>query len=354
MKKIFLSLLTLFLVVSIVISSIAFAAKKDPVADVQNAGSGATAVDFENPDKNVQDCFYAIPKEVKNDAQVVAVRNKLKVVKGDEFQVKIFLKNTGNTPWFSSKSSCTGPKMSLGTDRPRDRASLFYIAAKDDKDTKWDFAGRIRMDQDRINPGEIASFVFSGTTKGLSPDIYREYLTPVLDNKDWLTGGGLYYDVIVGDTGENKTAMFQRMLFASDSGTLSKINLAGEKKITIDLSEQNAYLTLDDYPVRVFRVSTGAGKTPTPVGEYSIKLKQEERVGGKAPHYIMPKFMWFRDGGYGLHALPKLRTDGGKFWNEAKSHIGIPVSHGCVRMLTEEADFAFVFADIGTKVSVRR
>lgn len=358
MKKILLSLLTLTLVVSVIISSIAFAAKKDSVtevkADVQNTGSGSTAVDFEDPDENVQDCFYAIPKEVKNDAQVVVVRNKLKIDAGDKFTVKIFVKNAGNVPWFSSESTCTGPKMSLGTDRARDRVSPFYISKKSDKNTAWELSNRIEMDQERINPGEIASFTFEGDSEGLKPDIYREYLTPLIDGKEWLIGAGTYYDIVLGNTGEGKTAMFQRMLYGSDSGGLSKINLAGEKKITVDLSEQNAYVTLDDYPIRTFRVSSGAGATPTPVGNYSIKLKQEERVGGKAPHYVMPKFMWFRDGGYGLHALPKLRSDGGVFWNEARSHIGIPVSHGCVRMLPEDADFAYTFADIGTKVVVRK
>lgn len=357
MKKIFLSLLTLALITSVVISSIAFAAKKDAAdakADVQNTGSGAAVVDFEDPDEDVQNCLYAVPKEVKYDAQVISVRNKLMIDEGDKFSVKIFMKNSGNMPWFSSKSACTGPKMSLATDRGRDRVSPFYINAKSDKNTSWELSNRIRMDQERINPGEIASFTFEGDTEGLAPDIYKEYLTPLIDGKEWLIGAGTSYTVVIGDTGEDQTSVFQRMLYGSDSGRLSKINLAGEKKITIDLSEQNAYITLDDYPIRTFRVSSGAGDTPTPVGEYSIKLKQDERVGGKPPHYVMPKFMWFRDGGYGLHSLPKLRTDKGVFWNEARDHIGRPVSHGCVRMLPEDADFAFVFADIGTKVSVRR
>ena len=111
---------------------------------------------------------------------------------------------------------------------------------------------------------------------------------------------------------------------------------------------------LDNLSIAEFRVSSGAAKTPTPVGETSITLKQETRIGGKSPHYIMPKFMWFRTGGYGFHALPSLKTDGGFFWTEARNHIGIPVSHGCIRLLPEDADFLYDFADIGTRVKVQR
>jgi len=68
----------------------------------------------------------------------------------------------------------------------------------------------------------------------------------------------------------------------------------------------------------------------------------------------MPKWMMFRKGGYGIHALPSLANDRGVFWREALSHIGSPRSHGCIRLLPKDAEFAYNFADVGTTVTVHR
>ena len=78
------------------------------------------------------------------------------------------------------------------------------------------------------------------------------------------------------------------------------------------------YLTLGDYPVRKFRISSGMPSRPTPVGEFSIFIKQNVRIGAKPPHFIMPKFQMFKAGGFGFHALPSLANDKGIFWTEAK------------------------------------
>lgn len=61
----------------------------------------------------------------------------------------------------------------------------------------------------------------------------------------------------------------------------------------------------------------------------------------------------FRPSGYGLHALPSLGNDGGIFWTEALTHIGIPVSHGCVRILPEDAIWLYDFTEIGDTVTVQ-
>lgn len=112
------------------------------------------------------------------------------------------------------------------------------------------------------------------------------------------------------------------------------------------------YIKIGDQLIRTFPVSTGKASTPTPRGHYAIKLKQEVRVGGEAPHYIMPKFQLFRGGGYGIHAIPSLANDRGVFWKEALNHIGSARSHGCIRLLPDDAEFAYNFTDIGTKLEV--
>jgi hypothetical protein len=301
-----------------------------------------------------EDCSYEIPTSKKYESQLVTVRRKLRVDTDEVFRVKVFLKNTGNMPWFSDESTCAGTHVSLGTDQPRDRNSMFYATSLEGvDDPNWEGANRVGMDQLRINPGQVASFTFYGKAPSKA-NIIKEYFTPVVEGVQWMEETSVSFEIIAGNPDYTSDEMRTRMLYANESGSVMDIPLHGTKSVLVDLSDQELFLKLDDYVVRNFRISSGAAKTPTPIGETAIKLKQEVRVGGKSPHYIMPKFMWFRAGGYGFHALPSLGNDNGVFWSEAWNHIGIPVSHGCVRLLPHDADFMFEFVEVGTKVVVQR
>lgn len=323
-------------------------------ADFEDPGSIAVVKEGRelarvNVEKEVEICGFEAPEEAKYEASVVEVRRVLKVEPGAEFRVKVFLKNKGNMPWFKKGSSCLGPKMSLGTDKERDHESSFYQEGADG----WDGANRVYMDQMRVDPGEIASFTFFGKA-GDEPDVVKEYFTPVLEGISWLDKANFGFEVMIGETGESMKKVHQKVRFSLTSGSVMHLNLDGEKALLVDrTAAQKLYLLIDNKVVAEFPVSTGASKTPTPVGTTEIKLKQEVRVGSKSPYYIMPKFMWFRAGGYGFHALPSLGSDGGIFWTEALDHIGRPVSHGCVRLLPDDADFVYDFAEVGTTVMVR-
>ncbi len=299
-------------------------------------------------------CGFYEPESKVYNGQLISVRRKLKLDENEIFRVKVFLKNTGNMPWFSDESTCTGPHMSLGTDHGRDRPSTLYAKELEGvENTNWESKNRVGMDQLRVDPGQIASFTF-WTEAPDRGDIIKEYFTPVLEGITWVDEAKFSFEVIVGEPNEDPVLLKKRMLYANMSGSVMDIPLDGDKVLLVDLSEQKVYVKLGEYIVREFRVSTGAAATPTPTGEYTISLKQELRIGSKKPHYRMPKFMWWREGGYGFHALPYLANDGGTFWSEARNHIGIPVSHGCIRLLPEDADFLFEFSEIGTKVVIQR
>lgn len=298
-------------------------------------------------------CDYESLGNEKFDSSLIAIRRKLKVEPGEVFKVKVFLKNTGNTPWFSGDSECSGPHMSLGTDRPRDRKSnLYSLETLSIENSGWEQSNRIGMDQERTNPGQIASFTFYAKA-GDNADVYKEYFTPVIEGVEWLEKTSISFEIIVGDISDSPSILRQKMSYAAESGSVLSIDLNAEKSLLVDISDQSVFLKLGDRVIKEFRVSTGKSSTPTPYGSTKIILKQEVRVAGAYPHYIMPKFMMFRAGGYGFHALPSLSFDGGRFWTEARSHIGIPVSHGCIRLLPEDADFIYNFTDIGTKVTVQ-
>jgi len=294
-----------------------------------------------------ENCDFNYPDVENYSAAIVAVRKPLKVEPNETFKIKVFLKNTGNIPWFSNASQCHGAKMSLGTDKERDHASVFY-----QKDLQgWEGSNRIAMDQLRVNPDQIASFTFFAKA-GSSPDLYKEYFTPVLKDLQWIDGTSVYLDVIIGDNGDNATDVREKLAFSRESGSVANFDLHAQKTIKVNLSEQKIYVYLGDTDVRDFRVSTGKAETPTPTGNYDIILKQDVRVGYEPPHYVMPKYMMFQSSGYGFHALPSLARNGDEFWTEARNHIGIPVSHGCVRLLPEDADWLFDFTDVGTKVKI--
>ena len=295
-------------------------------------------------------CTFTIPEEKTYNSEVISVRNKLKVEENEIFTVKVFLKNTGTMPWFSNKSTCLGPRIHLGTTRHKDRLSSLYKMGL----SGWSGSNRISLDQLRVDPGGIASFTFEAQL-GKKGTVYKEFFAPVIKDITWMDEDEFSIYTIVGQQYDTAQNLRKKMDYSISSGTVNSLDLNAEKSVLIDLSEQLMYIKLGEAIIREFPVSTGAARTPTPVGETTIKLKQEVRVAHKAPHYIMPYFQWFRAGGYGFHSLPSLgRANAGIFWTEARSHIQIPVSHGCVRLLPEDAKWLFGYTEVGNKVVVQR
>ena len=295
-------------------------------------------------------CGFDLPEDKQYDSEIISVRHKLKVDEGEIFTVKVFLKNSGNMPWFSDLSKCLGPRMFLGTTKEQDRSSSLYEVGLDG----WAGDNRVRIDQLRVDPGEIASFTFQAKADE-EGNVYKEFFAPVLQDITWLEEDEFSIYTIIGYQDDNAQDLRKKMDYSINSGTVNSLNLDADRSLLVDLSEQQLYVKLGEDVVRTFPVSTGAAKTPTPVGETTITLKQDVRVAHKSPYYIMPKFQWFRSGGYGFHALPSLgRAHSGVFWTEARNHIGIPVSHGCIRLLPEDADWLFDYTVIGSKVVVQR
>lgn len=121
------------------------------------------------------------------------------------------------------------------------------------------------------------------------------------------------------------------------------------KYIEINLTLQRMYLYEGSTFVNSFRVSTGKWSTPTPTGTFSIqnaiRTAYSSAYGLYMPywHAITP------DGAYGIHGLPYRGN-----WVEGASHIGTPVSHGCVRLGSGDDVFEYNWADIGTPVVIHK
>ena len=131
---------------------------------------------------------------------------------------------------------------------------------------------------------------------------------------------------------------------------------SGSKAMYIFLGRQTAFLTQSGMVLKTYKISTGKPSTPTPRGEFLIHRKQELRISSQAVPYRMPRYMSFtKNGAYGLHALPYLGRikEQSPYWQEALDHIGIPVSHGCIRFLPDEVEEIYEWAEVGTTVVIQ-
>lgn len=295
-------------------------------------------------------CFWeddATEPEYK--AEMVEVKLSEEIEPGALFQTEVLVKNTGNVTWYSHQSDCESKTVvNLGTIKTIDRSSVFFTSGTGGE-TGWIGDNRVALLEDAVLPGNTATFSFRSKAP-LSDSLYREYFGLVAENVTWFDGFEVPVDIPVGDITEEDRS---KVRFIKDL-SLDTRNLTGERWIEADLSEQRLKLHFGDTVTYSFSISSGASKTPTPLGTWNIFLKNELRIGGAPPHYRMPHFQMFTKGGAGLHALPYLATDGGVFWQEALTHIGIPVSHGCIRMLPEDAVLVFAFTEIGMKIDIHR
>jgi len=122
----------------------------------------------------------------------------------------------------------------------------------------------------------------------------------------------------------------------------------GLKKIVIDISEQNLKAYEGDKIFLDTKVSTGRIGMPTPLGNFNILSKNPRAWSSKYGLY-MPYWMAFTTKGHGLHELPE--WPGG--YKEGANHLGVRVSHGCVRLGIGPAKQLYDWAEIGTPVIIQ-
>jgi len=117
--------------------------------------------------------------------------------------------------------------------------------------------------------------------------------------------------------------------------------------IEVDISQQMLYLFDGTSLAGGYRVSTGMSVMPTPVGNFSV-LNKSPRAYSTQYGLYMPWWNGFTAAGHGIHELPEW-PDGTK---EGEWHLGIPVSHGCIRLGVGAAQVVYDFSPIGTPVFI--
>lgn len=317
-------------------------------------------------------CDYSAVTKPVYKATALTKNQAVSVEPDGTAQVTIVYKNDGNVPWFSDASGCAskGSLVQMGTTQELDRASAFMST---DPASSWADNNRVVMTTPRVDPGASAMFVF--TIKApTQADTYREVFGVLVPGVTWMKDSDAGLNITVGQPYDEETTN-KKFFYINRSGSGAAIDVNAEKSVEIDLSEQKATLRIGDYVARVFSISSGAPDHPTPVGTWHILFKQQTRIGGAAPFYIMPKWQAFRPDGYGFHGLPSLGNadlrnriralgpdqeapvewfKNDAFWTEALDHIGSARSHGCVRYLPDDANYIYDFTDIGSPVIVHQ
>lgn len=128
------------------------------------------------------------------------------------------------------------------------------------------------------------------------------------------------------------------------------------KYVEVNLTEQKLFQWNGAELLGTYTVSTGKWSTPTPEGVLYVKNHISYAYSKKYDLY-MPWWLGMArnpDGsgyeGYGIHELPEWR--GGV--KEGQSHLGTPVSHGCIRLGIGDARTIYDWAEEGMPVYIHK
>jgi len=117
----------------------------------------------------------------------------------------------------------------------------------------------------------------------------------------------------------------------------------------ISLAEQKMYLFENRQLINVFAISSGKSGYETPKGVHKIYTKSVRAWSRTYSLYLPYWNAITADGGYGIHDLPE--WPGG--YKEPETHLGTPVSHGCIRLGTAQAKYFYAWAPMGMAVVVQ-
>lgn len=119
------------------------------------------------------------------------------------------------------------------------------------------------------------------------------------------------------------------------------------RRIDVDLSAQQLVAYEGDTPVYHAPVATGKDGFNTPTGSYAIYSKYPiETMAGSAggETWYVPDIPWVQYvvGGVALH---------GTYWHDQWG-TGFRLSHGCINLNIDDAEWLYEWADVGTSVNI--
>lgn len=119
-------------------------------------------------------------------------------------------------------------------------------------------------------------------------------------------------------------------------------------RVEINLKSQTMSFFVDNHHWREFSISSGKPSMPTRVGEYKI-VNKIEKAWSKTYGLYMPFWLGLDRGSIGIHELP-IWPNG---YREGSDHLGVPVSHGCVRLGIGAAEYVYNHLEVGDVVIIK-
>lgn len=130
----------------------------------------------------------------------------------------------------------------------------------------------------------------------------------------------------------------------AEDATTQKMTLlkqSSDRWIEVNVATQRLIAWEGRTPIYAVVISTGTDDHPTIPGSYAIQSKHRTaRMQGE--DYDVPDvpYTMYYYGGYAIH---------GAYWHR---RFGTPVSHGCVNVAVNHAEWLFNWATVGTPVVV--
>lgn len=123
--------------------------------------------------------------------------------------------------------------------------------------------------------------------------------------------------------------------------SMSELKVSNTRWIEVNLSTQRLIAWEGGEAVYAVIVSTGTYDDPTLTGTFAIQSMYDvARMQGEDYDIDDVPYVMYYDGSYGIH---------GTYWH---SNFGTPMSHGCVNVAVNHAEWLYYWASIGTPVVV--
>ena len=118
--------------------------------------------------------------------------------------------------------------------------------------------------------------------------------------------------------------------------------------VDVNLTVQQVTVLYKGVIIKTMPCSGGKPETPTPLGNYTTNQKI---YYAWIPKFAQGAFYWTRFyGPYLFHSVPY--DAGGNMMVDELGKMGSPASHGCVRLLLEDAKWFYETLPLGIKVSI--
>lgn len=150
--------------------------------------------------------------------------------------------------------------------------------------------------------------------------------------------------IVQGDLPVYSEELFTAPPSATVSGVPADPN--GERWVMINITLQYLWAYQGDQVLWQGYVSTGTAKFATPPGSYHVlsKLESQTMEGVLGGEYYnvpdVPDVLYFTDYGHAIH---------GTYWH---NNFGTPMSHGCVNLPMDVADWMYQWSQVGMRVEI--